>query len=319
MSAYVDFDKYFLNLPPVQKEDDFDRFWSDAMRELKNTSMEPESKPNANRGAGRFDVTDVTFSGIGKTRVNAVLFVPKTVEKPRPVIVIHDYIHTDPYKGFGLDERMAYLFLQLRGHKHIKELLLEQAKGTTKSKKFVPGYLEEKILEPDRYYVKGVYLDALRAIDFLRLNRKLDCSSIGIIGKGLGAAAAVFATAQSSRVSALVIDSPAFTYLDEWHNESSGAIADEITGFIKHNPGKRNVVKRSLSYFDTLAFSDQISCPVMLSVGLQDKTSPPQCAFALFNHLICDKEAQIYPDEGNESGGEKQFRKALKWLRKNIS
>ncbi len=319
MPAYVDFDKFFLNLPPISKEDDFNRFWNDAIKELRRTSMEAESKPNTHRGAGRFDVSDVSFASVGKTRVNAVLYIPKSVEKPRPVIIIHDYIETDPYKGFGLDERMAYLFLQLRGHKHIKELIAEQKKGTAKTKAELPGYLEEKILEPDRYYMKGVYCDALRSIDFLRLNKKLDCSSIGIIGKGLGAAAGVFTAAHSDRVNALIIDSPAFTHLDVWHNESSGLVAEEITGYIRRNSGKRNVVKRSLSYFDTLAFSEEIKCPVMMNIGLQDNIAPPQCSFALFNHLLCDKEAQVYPDDGNEAGGEKQFRKALKWLRKNLS
>lgn len=319
MPAYVDFDKFFLNLPPVSKEDDFERFWNDAVKDLRRVSMETESKPNTHRGAGRFDVSEISFASVGKTRVNAVLYVPKSVEKPRPVIIIHDYITTDPYKGFGLDERMAYLFLQLRGHKHLKEMLAAQAKGSSKVHRELPGYLEEKILEPDRYYMRGVYLDTLRSIDLLRLNKKIDCSSIGIIGKGLGAAAGVFVASQSKRITALVIDSPAFTHLDVWHNESSGTIAEEITGYIRRNPGKRNVVKRSLSYFDTIAFSEEITCPVMMAVGLQDEIAPPQCSFALFNHLLCDKEAQVYPDDGNEAGGEKQFRKALKWLRKNIS
>jgi cephalosporin-C deacetylase len=316
MPSHSNFDKFFLNLPPVKKENDFNRFWADSVREMKRSATDTQSKPNTHRGAGRFDVTDITFNSVGKSRIHGMLFIPKSVTKPNPVIVIHDYIHTEPYKGFGLDERMAYFFLQLRGHQHMKQMLLEQIQTKGKVRPHLPGYLQEKILEPDKYYVKGVYLDALRAVDLLRLNRKLDCGSIGFIGKGLGAAAALFAATNSTRISALFLDSPAFTYLDEWHNESTGEIAEEITGFIRRNPGKRNVVKRSLSYFDTLAFASQIECPVMMSIGLHDKIAPPQCSFALFNHLLCEKEAQIYPDDGNEAGGEKQFRKVLKWFRK---
>jgi cephalosporin-C deacetylase len=208
----------------------------------------------------------------------------------------------------------------MRGHQHLKVVVQENAQGAkTVQKRILPGYLEERILEPEKYYVKNIYLDALKSIDALRLNRKLDCGSVAVIGKGLGAAAAIFTAAYSSRVSAIVIDSPSFSYLDESQNESRGEIAEEITGYIERNPTKRNVVKRSLSYFDALAFTDRVKCPVMFSIGLKDDIAPPQCSFALFNHLICDKEIQVYPDEGNEAGGEKQFKKALRWIKSQIS
>jgi cephalosporin-C deacetylase len=327
----TDFDRLFLHLPPVIRETDYGQFWDNAIMQMKKIPVDGEIRPNAHRTSARFNVSDVTFTSASRTKVYGFLYMPRAVEKPHPVIIIHDYNHPEPYKGFDLDDHMAYFFLRLRGHQNIKEPHAVETKipapppsKSSKKKPVIdedrlPGYLREKILDPENYYVKAVYLDALRSIDLLRLNRKLDCGAIGIIGKGLGAAAGLFAASRSERITAMVIDSPLFTYLDVSQNESDGDIATEINDYIKINLSKRALVKRSLSYFDTLTFADKIKCDVMMSIGLKDPIAPPQCSFALFNHLLCDKLVQVYPDDGNEPGGDVQFKKVLKWLRKRVS
>lgn len=332
MPAIMDFDDFFLTLPPIHIENDFSRFWKDAASSIRKVAASPEYKLNNHRSSSRFEVYDTIFSATGKIRVHGFLHLPRAVEKPHPVIIIHDYNHPEPYKGYPLDEQMAYFFLQLRGHDHIRENqprpqssapAKSGAKTTAKQTVKIqsdglPGYLSERILDPDQYYVKGIFCDLLKAIDVLRLNRKIDCSSIGILGKGLGAGAALFAAGKSSRVSALVLDSPTFCHLDLELNSSRSAIAREITRYIDQNPAKRALVKRSLSYFDALAHSHEITCPVMLATGLRDDVAPAKCSMALFNHLQCDKEVQVYPDDGNDCGGERQFKKALFWMKKKI-
>ncbi|HDP80454.1 MAG TPA: acetylesterase, partial [Spirochaetes bacterium] len=171
---------------------------------------------------------------------------------------------------------------------------------------------------PDSYYLKALYLDALRVIDVLRLRSDLDCGGVGIIGKGLGAAAAVFAAAHSPRVRALVLDTPSFCYLPLNQNHSTSDTAREINEYIAAHRTRKSAVKKNLTYFDALNFSDMIDVPVMATVGFKDTLSPPQCVFALFNHLICDKTIEVYPDEGNSAGGENQFRKSVAWLKKNL-
>ena len=83
--------------------------------------------------------------------------------------------------------------------------------------------------------------------------------------------------------------------------------------------GKRKNIKNNLSYFDALNFSDRITCPVLSICGLKDTLSPPECVFGLFNRLKTEKTIEIYPDDGNEAGGENQFQKSVKWLSDTIS
>jgi cephalosporin-C deacetylase-like acetyl esterase len=197
--------------------------------------------------------------------------------------------------------------MSLRGHHMLGKQNDEQRQ--------LPGFMVENIIEAENYYLKGVYLDAYRAIDALRLNEGLDCSVIGILGKGLGAAAAVFAAANSARVGALALETPSFCYLELGQNLSTGDMAEEINQYLAQHRNRKKQVKKNLSYYDALNFSDRVQVPVLLTVGFKDTISPPSCVFALFNHLLCDKTIEVYPEKGNEAGEESQYKKSLQWIK----
>ncbi len=306
MPAASEFDRFFLNLPPFDREKDFDDFWKSAISDLKKIPMEPEFHPRGH-ASSRFDVFSVSYKGFNRSPVSGELHIPRHAKKPRVVVIIPDYNRPNPYVNYALDQDIAYFFLDLRGHNMIRPESPDQAAS--------PGYMIENITEAGGYYVKGVYLDAYRAIDALRLNDKIDCSSIGIIGKGLGAAAAVFTASYSGRVGSLVLETPSFCYLDLGQNLSTGDMANEINEYLVQHKNRKKQVKKNLSYFDVLNFSDKISVPVLAVVGFRDTISPPSCVFALFNHLLCEKTIEVYPDKGNEAGEEIQFRKSLTWMK----
>jgi cephalosporin-C deacetylase-like acetyl esterase len=299
------FEKYFLHLPPFDRAKDFSSFWEKSIADFKKNPINPdfqkEKKPE-----DRFLSYRVTYSGFLKTGITGELLVPAKGKKPKVIIDIHDYNSTTRFRRDRLDNRFAYLFLKLRGHDRIQT----NKEGEQKS----PGFMIEHILDINTYYVKAAFLDVYRSIDVLRLNKDLDCSIIGLLGKGFGAAAALFTGAFSDRVKALVLETPSFSYLPLGQNISTGDAAEEINEFIYSRKGKKKVVKDNLTYFDAINFSDRISQPVLATVGLKDTISPPQCVFALFNHLECEKTIEVYPEEGNEAGGTEQFKKSLQWL-----
>ncbi len=303
-----EFDRYFLHLPPFDRSDDFDAYWSGSVKELKQVPIEPVVSENRKKTHGRFSAFDISFKSMNRSVTSGTLFVPNDVERPHVIILVPDYNVPNLYQKQILDRPVAYFFLNLRGH----DILSFDA--TNEEERTSPGYMVENILDPDLYYVRSVYLDLYRAIDMLRLRKNLDCSAIGIIGKGLGAAAALFAASRSDRVKALVLETPGFCYLPMSQNVSESDSAREINDFLQRNKSKNRQIKKNLTYFDALNFADKISCPTLVTVGFKDKISPPQCVFALFNHLLCDKTIEVYPDQGNEAGGQKQLKKSITWL-----
>jgi len=303
------FDKYFLNLPPINRADDFKKFWDNAVNDLKKIPIEPKKIQNSKKSSSSFSVHDISFKGFMKSPVYGELLLPVGKKKPSLVIFIHDYNTLPKIAHKDLDPAMAYFFPLLRGH----NIITETESGEQES----PGYLTENILNKETYYVKAVFLDILRSIDMLRLEGSVDCNNIGIIGKGLGAAASVFAAYSSNRVSAVVLDTPSFCNIELSQNISTGCAAGEINSFIQATKRKKKEIKNNLSYFDSINFADSVKCPVLTTVGFKDTISPPECVFALFNHLLCEKTMEVYPDDGNTAGGINQFKKSISWLTSN--
>lgn len=309
MAVTSDFDRFFLHLPPFDREKDFDDFWKRSISESKKIPVEPSYVPSGTKRPG-FDVFTVSFKGYNRSGLKGTLYVPSKSKSPRVVILLPDYNTTSPYEQYTLETGLAYYFFHMRGH--------EYTNTTDGELESSPGFMVENINDPESYYLKAVYLDVLRVIDLLRLKGDLDCGSMGIIGKGTGAAAAVFAASFSTRVKALVLDTASFCYLPLSQNHSTSDTAREINQYIAAHRTRKNLVKKNLSYFDALNFSDMIGIPVLATVGLKDTLSPPQCVFALFNRLICDKTIEVYPDEGNEAGGAGQFAKNLGWIKRML-
>jgi len=307
MPLVSDFDKYFLHLPRISRPDDFDDFWHTAINELKKTPIDVQFIHNKRKSTGKFTVYDMTYIGYNKVQLFASLHVPDKINKPHVVILFHDYDDVTSHAQFPIDLPFAYCFVELRSHRNIIHYDEVEIKS--------PGFMVEGILEKNDYYVKGLYLDGLRTIDALRLHNDLDCSKIAIVGKGLGSAVSVFTASHSNRVAALVLDTPSFCYIDMAQNIAKSIIANEINEFIEEHKNKKSVIKKTLTYFDALQFTNKISCPVLATVGFKDTLSPAECVFALFNHLQCDKTIEVYPEEGHIPGGIEQMNRMIEWIK----
>ncbi|MBN1499542.1 MAG: acetylxylan esterase [Spirochaetes bacterium] len=319
MATLLQFDKYINYFPPLTKEPDFDHFWSIMTNEVKKVSMQGEYVLNKKRSNSRFNIYDVTFRSYMKTIIHADLYIPvnaKNKIKPKPVIICHDYNSINQYKGYGVLENYAYLYIKMRGHHSIIEPLPNTPEAKEKT---TPGFMTEQIYEPKNYYLTGVFLDLYRSIDFLRLVKEIDCSEIAIIAKGISASAALFTQCYNKRVTKLVLDSPLFVDLETSQNLSKSDSSSEINSFISTLKRDKIKIKKNLSYFDGLNFTQKVDSDILMSIGLRDDISPAKCALSLFHYLNCDKTVEVYPEDNNECGGMEQFQKSLKWIKSRMS
>jgi len=302
------FDRYFYNLPEINREPDFLKFWEKSITEIRKIPLEPEINENNKKATAKFKAYDISFNGFLKTRIRGLLYIPKKKEKQRVIIHVHDY-NRYPQKGIvkHLNDRTAHLILVLRGHDIIENRSEEDEKNSL-------GFIVENIIDLDTYYVRSVYLDIFRSVDFLRLISFLDCTKVGIYGKGFGAAAAFFTAVYSGRIGAIVMDSPLFCDLPLSQNISQSDTAREINDIINIQKGKKNQIKRNLSYFDIINFSHDLQAPALFITGLKDEISPAECVMGLFNHIQSEKTIEIYPEDGNEAGGDAQLIKSINWL-----
>ena len=91
-----------------------------------------------------------------------------------------------------------------------------------------------------------------------------------------------------------------------------------IADYLEEFPERTETVRRNLSYFDNINLAPQITCPVLVSCGMQDTICPPECTYAAYNKIRTVKEMAIYPQAGHEGGGPVHLERKLAFLRQNF-
>jgi cephalosporin-C deacetylase len=72
----------------------------------------------------------------------------------------------------------------------------------------------------------------------------------------------------------------------------------EINDYLRLHTGSRHSVEETLAYFDSINFADRIRCPIIVNIGLQDNTCPPETGYALFRAIGSEKK-RLYAYDGH--------------------
>lgn len=274
----------------LTRQPDFEQFWQDRKKEL--SAVEPNFKlTKSDRSTDKLDVYLVEMSSYGNVKIRGWYTVP-TTPGPHPAILsVPGYTSSMwPY----MDRTNAATFaLNPRGHGNSKDDIDPQGEEFM-FLNFDPGHLEN-------YIYVGVYMDCIRAVDFLVSQPEIDAKRIGVEGGSQGGGLAFATAALDDRI---IFCAPDIPWLGDW----IGYFQTEYWGrenypklFEKFPNLTFEDINRFLSYFDTMNMAEWITCPVLMSVGLQDKVCPPKTSFAPYNALSSPKEYLVYPFAGHST------------------
>lgn len=300
----VTFDECFQTFPAINPPRDFAGFWKSALESLRRVPVDPRQRMVIKRTLVREQITEVRFKSIGRYELRGQLHVPRKRGRVPGVISFHDYQDNrilDTDKAIG-DAGLAHLRMDLRSHEAI-----------------VPGMpftpvKDAKLDPPSSSYPYLAVLDALRAVDYLRIHESIDPNKIAVIGRGFGGSLAAFAAAlYPDKIHAMSLERPSFLYLTRWLGESTSVLAQEVREILGPSRGKTKA-RKALDFLDCLYFAPALKQPAFFTVGLADDKSSPACAFALFNHLQSDKTMDLYPDEEKDPLGTGQRKKSAEFL-----
>jgi cephalosporin-C deacetylase len=214
------------------------------------------------------------------------------------------------------DKGYAQMILELRGQKEAV-LLMEQSEEKQKT---TYGYFSENMLEPDKYYMRKLYLDALRSLDVVRLIKEVDKNRVSVWGKGTGAAMAVFLHHNAVRISSLVLEEPTFVYLELTQNVSKEPYAEEINEYIKKNRLNKKKIKENLAYFDVIYIAGKINIPVLMFINIERRNVAPQGGFAMFHRIPENKDMVIFtePEEQAVTSPQKGMPEILNFFNETL-
>jgi cephalosporin-C deacetylase len=165
---------------------------------------------------------------------------------------------------------------------------------------YVAGWMTQGIRDPKKYYYRYVYADAVRALELLARREEVDAKRIAITGVSQGGGITLAVAALSDRPALALPDIP---YLCDYRRATAIAGAGpypEIPNFLKAFPDLYEQAFRTLSYCDNLNLAPMIKCRTVISNCLWDDVCPPSTIYAVYNHMSCEKQIEIYPFHKHE-------------------
>lgn len=284
--------------PALTRQEDFLSFWEETCTEASNQELNAELIA-VEYPVKQVKVFDVYFDGFKNSRIYSRYIVPENISednKAPAVVMFHGYNYNNKMVSHALHYvLMGYAVLQVdvRGQniKSPDHNLYEN--GGPK------GWMTKGILNPYNYYYRFVYMDCVRAVNFVKARKEIDSKRIAVEGGSQGGGLALATGALSDSVSIVLSDYPYLCHFRRAIELYDKSPYDEIYHYFKvhdmlHETEEK--VYKTLSYFDCMNLAQMIKADTLISVGLEDTICPPSTIFAAYNHLDTQKEIRIYPE-----------------------
>ena len=249
---------------------DFDAFWEQTLAELAQVPLEPEFTEILEFSNEKRRCYEVRYASLDGGVSGGILSVP-LAEGKYPVCL--------QYMGYGAP---VFYFDPNADPDRIDFVVSVRDQGIFKEGQ--DRWIDRGLSSKERFYYRGAFADAKRAVDFVASLDKADPDRIVSFGESQGGALTFVAAALDNRIKAIAPavpflgDYPDYAKIVWWpvHEVFDQADAEGIP---------RDKLFQMLSYFDVKNFASRIHCPVYMAFGLQDETCPPHTNFSIYNNL----------------------------------
>jgi cephalosporin-C deacetylase len=277
--------------PELNRQGDFDAFWAATLAESAGQPLRAEfvAYPLSFKGLKAYKVF---FDGFKGGRIACHYVRPDTKDKVPGLAIYHGYsgraprpVEMLPYAYAGV----AVLSMDCRGQNGDSTDGAGYEGHST-------GWMTMGIRNPQSYYYRHVYADAVRALELLAGREEVDASRLAVTGISQGGGLSLAVAALSDRP---ILAWPDIPFLCDF--KRSVAITPtlpytEIVTFLKQYPHLEEQAFQTLSYFDCMNLAPRIKAKTIITVGLQDDVCPPSGIFAAYNHIPhSNKQVLTYP------------------------
>ncbi|QEC75813.1 acetylxylan esterase [Mucilaginibacter ginsenosidivorax] len=274
------------------KPADFDSFWANAKAELAKVKPQFKVTEDVSQNTDNRRVFLIEMKSLDNLTIRGWMTIPKNNNKNKQFSVLLGLpgyqVTLKPI--VGRDDDLAIITLNTRGQGNSRDVI------HTERDAFISYNIEDR----DKYVMRGVIMDCVRAVDFIYSRKELRHDQILATGGSMGGYLAIALAALDKRVTICSAQNP---ILSDVHN-LVGTVEWPIKDIRKYVAGKPGVtfdqVLHNMEYYDTKNFATDIKCPILLGLGLLDPYVPPGNGFAVYNSLNTDKKVMVFKDLGHE-------------------
>jgi cephalosporin-C deacetylase len=284
---------------------DFDAFWKSTVEQARAAGTEPRFEPHPTR-LKTVDVFDVTFAGFAGQPVRGWFLLPKHAEGPLPCVVEyigygggrglpHDWLH---YSAAGY----AHFVMDTRGQGSGGYLVGDTPDPDGSGGPQTPGFMTRGVTDPQHYYYRRVFTDAVRAVDAARGHERVDPERVAIGGGSQGGGITIAVSGLVEGLAGVMPDVPFLCHYRRATEITNAFPYQELVTYLKTHRDHVDTVFDTLSYFDGVNFATRATAPANFSVALMDDVCPPSTVYAAYNHYAGRKAINVWPYNGHEGG-----------------
>lgn len=280
---------------------DFDKFWDDALAEMRSVNPMTELEPAGFRVSSA-ECYDLYFTGVGGSRIHAKYLRPVNSTKPHPcVILFHGYSScsgdwSSKLKYISIGYSVAAL--DCRGQGGLSEDL-GSVRGNTYKGHIIRG-LDDK---PEKLLFRQIFLDTAQLASVVMNMPEVDAERVGLVGGSQGGGLALACAALEPRIKKLAASAPFLCdYKRVWEMDLVIESYQEIGEYFRlFDPlhKREDEIFEKLGYIDVQHLANMIKGEVLMGTGLWDNHCPPSAQFAAYNKITSAKGVLIYPDYGH--------------------
>ncbi len=289
---------------PYHRPDDFDDFWKNAMDELASISPSYKIEEDFEQSNKLFNVYRVEMSSIDNIRINGWLTIPKTAMGGKFPVLVGFGGYQVLAKPLFFDEFISFT-VNVRG---------ADRNNMSDVNPNNQDILTLNINDPAKYIYRGIYMDCIRAVDFLFANENMgfDLNRIAVFGGSQGGSFALITAALlNKKIRTCVSDNPTFcdyhiNLLMEPHIREASFVLEYLGKYLRANASffTKDEMLQTLSYFEIQNFMPKVKCPVLFGIGLLDPLAPAVTTIAAYNKMNKDvikaSEIYIFPELAHE-------------------
>ena len=277
----------------VRKPADIDRFWEDVLAQTARIPLEPELVHDPLRSSSEVDVYQVAYTSLDRVRIAGWYALPKQRDGLLPGLLV--------VPGYSMEPLVPKVWAA-KGYATFSVAPRGKLRSNGQFNPGYPGLLTYGIVDRNTYTYRGFYMDACRGVDFLQTRDEVDGSRLGVTGHSQGGGLSVVVSALRPEIKAATAGAPFLCGFMDALELTDSYPYQEIADYLRLNPGSRRQVEDTLAYFDGINLAHRITCPIIVSVGLQDSTCPPETGYAVFNAIAsADKRMYAYDGHGHDA------------------
>ncbi len=302
--------------PELPAPADLDAFWADTLA-MSRATARPSTLTAVEAPVRALQLHDLTFTGFAGDEIRAWVTRPHGAEDLPAVVEFIGYGGGRGLPGERINWAAAgyvHVVMDTRGQGSVWSL--GETPDPHGSAAAHPGVMTRGILDPEDYYYRRLFTDAVRLVDEVRSLPGVDADRIAVTGGSQGGGTAIAAAALSGDAVAAVL--PDVPFLCDFPNaivRTPSAPFTEITRYLAVHRDEADRVLRTLSYVDGAILARRVTAPALFSVALMDDVVLPSGVFAAFHALASEDAAiEVYPYNGHEGGGHRHWMTQVAWL-----